>query len=71
MIDPSLLRIIIQTIILISVAYVSGSLVYYKGVKVNYTRKINHFALFFVPMFLNKIIPAETSIGTIILGGFI
>ena len=30
-----------------------------KGVKVNYTRKINHFTLFFVPMFLDKILPAE------------
>ena len=71
MIDPSLLRIIIQTIILISVAYVSGSLVYYKGVKVNYTRKINHFALFFIPMFVDNIIPVQGSIELLIIGSFI
>ena len=53
MTDLSIIRIIIVAAILASVAYASGSLVYYKGVKVNYTRKINHFALFFVPMFLD------------------
>ena len=71
MIDPAFLRVIIQTGILISVAYASGSLVYYKGIKVNYTRKINHFALFFVPMFLDKIIPIEPSIESIIIGSFL
>ena len=71
MIDPAFLRVIIQTGILISVAYASGSLVYYKGVKVNYTRKINHFALFFVPIFLEKIIPSEPKIDSIIIGSFL
>tara|TARA_B100000945_G_C20411038_1_gene612573 strand:- start:517 stop:1269 length:753 start_codon:yes stop_codon:yes gene_type:complete len=71
MTHPEFLRIIIQMIILISVAYGSGSLVYYKGVKVNYTRKINHFALFFVPMFLDSIFPEEPSIELIFLGSFL
>ena len=71
MIDPEIFRIIIQMAILIIVAYSSGSLVYHKGVKVNYTRKINHFALFFVPMFIDRIIPAEPSIGSIIIGSFL
>ena len=71
MIDPAFLSVIIQTGILISVAYASGSLVYYKGVKVNYTRKINHFALFFVPMFLDNILPVESSIESIIIGSFL
>ena len=62
------LRIIIQTTILLSVAYASGCLVHYKGIKVNYTRKINHFTLFFVPIFLDNIFPAHTSIESIILG---
>ena len=53
---------------MIPVAYASGSLVYYKGVKVNYTRKINHFALFFVPMVLDNIVPLEPSIESIIIG---
>ena len=71
MTDPEFLRIIAQTVILITVAYASGSLVYYKGVKVNYTRKINHFALFFDPMFIDKIIPTELSIQSIIIGSFL
>ena len=71
MIDPVFLRVIIQTGILISVAYASGSLVYYKGVKVNYTRKINHFALFFVPMFLDNFLPVDLSIESIIVGSFL
>ena len=71
MIDPAFLTVIIQTGILISVAYASGSLVYYKGVKVNYTRKINHFALFFVPMFLDNILPVKPSIESIIIGSFL
>ena len=62
MIDVLIIKIIIIMVILTSVAYASGSLVYYKGVKVNYTRKINHFALFFVPMFIDKILPAEPSL---------
>ncbi len=68
--DPSFLKTIIQTVTLITVAYASGSLVYYKGVKVNYTRKINHFALFFVPMLLDKILLAEPSTKSIIVGSF-
>ena len=70
MTDLSILRTIVQTIILISVAYSSGNLVYYKGVKVNYTRKINHFALFFIPMFLEYIFPADQSIESILIGIF-
>jgi len=69
--DPTFLKIIILTVILFSVAYVSGCLVYYKGVKVNYTRKINHFALFFVPMSIDKFIPVEPSIDSIIIGSFL
>ena len=71
MIDILIIKIIIMMLILTSVAYASGSLVYYKGVKVNYTRKINHFALFFVPMFLDNIFPAEPSIESIIIGSFL
>ena len=71
MIDPAILKIIIQTIILTSVVYASGNLVYYKGLKVNYTRKINHFALFFVPIFLENIFPTEHSIELIIISSFL
>jgi dolichol kinase len=34
------------------VAFLTGLLVLRWGMRVNYTRKINHFALFFLPMFL-------------------
>ena len=62
MIDPALLSGIIKLTILLLIQYTSGSLVFYKGVKVNYTRKINHFALFFIPMFIDNIIPVQPSI---------
>ena len=66
--DQILIRGIIQTSLLFLIAYSAGSLVFYKGVKVNYTRKINHFSLFFIPMFLDKIIPIELSLELIIIG---
>ncbi len=66
--DTDFLRIIIQTLILLSVAYASGCLVHHKGIKVNYTRKINHFTLFFVPIFLDNIFPAHSPIESIIIG---
>jgi dolichol kinase len=43
------------------IAYLGGLWVEQKGVKVNYTRKINHFALFFLPFFLDRLIPFEES----------
>jgi dolichol kinase len=41
------------------IAYLGGLLVEQRGVRVNYTRKINHFALFFLPAILDPIIPFE------------
>ncbi len=52
------------------ISYGTGSLVFYKDVKVNYTRKINHFALFFLPIFLDTILPYEKSIGLITMRCF-
>jgi len=46
----------IIVIVLISIAYICGSLVHYKGIKVNYTRKINHFAVFFLPPFIDSFV---------------
>ena len=66
--DQILIRGLIQTSLLCLIAYSAGCLVFYKGVKVNYTRKINHFSLFFIPMFLDKFIPIEPSLESIILG---
>ncbi len=47
--------IVFQAIISLAlylVNYLTGLLVKYKNVKVNYTRKINHFSLFFLPYFI-------------------
>jgi len=38
----------------------TGTLARYFNVKVNYTRKINHFAIFFLPVFIDKEFNAET-----------
>jgi phytol kinase len=65
-----LLILLFHLTILLLIQYASGSLVFYKGVKVNYTRKINHFALFFVPMFIDNIIPVQPSIELLIIGTF-
>lgn len=53
---------------LCTIQYLSGLLVRHKGVKVNYTRKINHFALFFIPLFLRQIFPFYDSFDRFILG---
>ena len=36
------------------VAYLGGLLVRHGGIRVNYTRKINHFTLFFIPQLINQ-----------------
>jgi len=53
------------------ISYGTGSLVFHKDVKVNYTRKINHFAMFFIPMILDSIIPYGKSIELLILSCFL
>lgn len=63
--------ILFQTFVLLSlftIQYCSGLLVRYKGVKVNYTRKINHFSLFFIPVFLRSVFPHEYSFERFIFG---
>lgn len=53
---------------LLTIQYCTGLLVRYKGIKVNYTRKINHFALIFVPVFLRSVFPHEASFERFIIG---
>jgi dolichol kinase len=53
---------------LFSIQYGTGLLVRHKGIRVNYTRKINHFALFFVPVFLRSVFPHEPSFLRFIFG---
>lgn len=61
----------INIITLIGTQYITGLFVIYKNVKVNYTRKINHFMLFFVPIFLNRGYVHEESIGLFVIGAFL
>lgn len=42
---------------LATIQYLSGLMVRYLGIRVNYTRKINHFALFFIPLFIRQLFP--------------
>ena len=71
MIDPELLSGTTKLSLLLLIQYASGCLVYYKGVKVNYTRKINHFALFFIPLFIDNILPVQLSIELMIIGSLV
>lgn len=57
----------VQILALWLLQYLTGNLVFYKDVKVGYTRKINHFGLFFLPIYLDTIIPYESSIESILV----
>jgi dolichol kinase len=59
---------LIKALTLYSVQYLTGLLVKHKGVKVNYTRKINHFVLFLVPVYVDRAFAYEESFGYFILG---
>lgn len=50
------------------IQYCTGLLVVHKGVKVNYTRKINHFSLFLIPTYLDRIFVYRQTFGLFILG---
>ncbi len=58
-----------QTAIFTGVAYSSGLLVERFGVKVNYTRKVNFFALYLVPLVLGRLFPYSRTLGTTVLSG--
>ena len=53
------------------VQYGCGLLAVYKSVKVNYTRKISHFCLFLIPLFLDEVIVYERTMGIFLLGAVI
>lgn len=59
MIITSYLIILISIFFVIQ--YICGLLVQRKGIKVNYTRKLIHFALFFLPFFLEKILLSDSN----------
>ncbi|MCH2448325.1 MAG: hypothetical protein MK219_04685, partial [Candidatus Poseidoniia archaeon] len=59
-ITPEIQSTLAKGITLLAVMLSTGFLVRYSGVKVNYTRKVNHFAIFFLPVFIDKQFDAET-----------
>ena len=66
-----LLKTGIKFLALYLIAFLSGLLVQHKNVKVNYTRKINHFFLFFLPLFLDQVLAHEDTIWTLIIGALV
>jgi dolichol kinase len=50
--------------LLLCIYYASGQLVLSTGIKVNYTRKINHFAIFFLPLALDLVFTYQKSTST-------
>ncbi|HSH02936.1 MAG TPA: hypothetical protein VLL52_10490 [Anaerolineae bacterium] len=59
-----LLNSFLFTVVYLIIGYGAGRLVIDKGVKVNYTRKINHFGLFFIPLIIDQIVPYEVTPAT-------
>lgn len=66
MIIALLIDFLIKSSIYLLIMWLTGILVIYRNVKVNYTRKINHFALLVVPFLMNIITrrPPTTSSNT-------
>ena len=60
-----------KVLALYGLAYVTGVWVNKHGVKVNYTRKINHFVLFFLPHVLMRLNPFTPTVATTIAGATI
>jgi len=59
-ITPEIQSTIAKGVALTVVMLSTGALARYFNIKVNYTRKINHFAIFFLPVFIDKQFNAET-----------
>jgi dolichol kinase len=60
-----------RTFVLFAAAYACGLWVLRRGVRVNYTRKILHFLLFFVPLTLGAWLPFQGSTLTVVLSGLV
>ena len=63
MLVPFLINFLIKTGIYFFIMYLSGLLVIKMGVRVNYTRKINHFSLLAVPFLMGLILGQSQSSG--------
>lgn len=62
---------LVKAIVLYGSAYFLGLWVIKRGIRVNYTRKIFHFILFFFPLLLADHLPFPASITTTLLSGLI
>jgi dolichol kinase len=62
---------IIRTAVLFVAAWLLGLWVVRGGIRVNYTRKIQHFILFFLPMVLATYIPFTPSLFTVFGSGLV
>ena len=58
--DSTALASAAKVVGLVAVLLISGVLAR-RGMKVNYTRKINHFAIFFIPVFIDNNSPRRPS----------
>ncbi|MCP3925289.1 MAG: hypothetical protein GY714_22170 [Desulfobacterales bacterium] len=65
------LNLLVKTVIMFTVIYTTGLMVVHKDVKVNYTRKINHFFVFFIPVFIDEIFPYNKESFALYVIGFI
>ena len=52
------------------VAYFCGLLAVYKAVKVNYTRKIVHFSIFLIPIYLDRVLVFERTLTVSLISSF-
>ena len=59
MVSDTALATVAKVIGLVTVLLGAGLLAR-KGMKINYTRKINHFAIFFIPVFIDQQLDSET-----------
>jgi len=53
--------------LLFLIHYINGLFVIHRNIKVNYTRKINHFAFFFLPVMLLAVIEYQYSAATFLM----
>ena len=59
----------IKFVLLLGLSYGLGLAVLNAGIKVNYTRKVLHFFIFFLPVYLESLFPYDADFGTIIVSG--
>lgn len=62
---------VVKVLTLYAVAYATGCWVQRSHIKVNYTRKINHFVLFFLPYLLTTLNPFTPTLATTLVGSVI